>query len=511
MRSEKKTLRTIGVVVLITLLTKGLAVVREALQANAFGTSPAFDLYSIVYNHSIYLFTTVAYALCIAAVPVISKKLERSREEALRVSGNLICTTVLFCLLLTAALSALVRLAPIHRWLGVAGEDLPTLRLYLQICLLTLPLIVLIYLLVAVFQSMEHYTLQGSLSLPYNLLLILFLLLFADPKNLLPYVIVVCAAWVLQLAMVLPAARKERFRLVPSVRPTAPEYRLFLRTTLVTVFTTSIFLWCYLADSAAVSAFEDGAVSAVYYADKLFTPISTVMIYSISVVLFPKYNQEFARGSEQAYKQYVSRTVENTLFVIFPFSVMMAVFAVPVVHVLYEHGSFDAASTALTGGVLGAYALGMAGFCVLDLLNKAYYTMGKPQIPLAINAVVLALNLIGNALLRDSAAAGTIACGTAAALTVGGLLALVCFFRRERGSLQVSRLVKDLAAALLMGAALWFLSDKLYSPETGKLVTLAEYLGLGALGILLYGGLCWLLGEREALALVSNRLKGRTR
>lgn len=45
---------------------------REALQAGVFGTQTAFDLYTISYNYTIYIFTTVAYALCIAAVPVIS-------------------------------------------------------------------------------------------------------------------------------------------------------------------------------------------------------------------------------------------------------------------------------------------------------------------------------------------------------------------------------------------------------------------------------------------------------
>ena len=149
---------------------------------------------------------------------------------------------------------------------------------------------------------------------------------------------------------------------------------LFFRTTVVTVFTTSIFLWCYLADSATVTRFGDGAVSAVYYADKLFTPVATTLIYSISVVLFPKYNQEYSRVSEQEYKKYVGGTVENTLFVILPFSAMFLVFAVPIIHVLFEGGNFNTESTAMTSSVFAMYSLGMAGFCVLDLINKAYDT-----------------------------------------------------------------------------------------------------------------------------------------
>ena len=126
----------------------------------------------------------------------------------------------------------------------------------------------------------------------------------------------------------------------PSLRLNSPELRLFGRTALVTLFTTSIFLWCYLADANTVSAFGDGAVSGIYYADKLFTPVSTTLVYSISIVLFPKFNQEFTRVSGNEYKQYVGKTLGNTLFVILPFSVLCSAFSLPLIRVLFERGSF---------------------------------------------------------------------------------------------------------------------------------------------------------------------------
>lgn len=131
----------------------------------------------------------------------------------------------------------------------MSDADLPTLRTYLQICLMTLPLIVVIYLLVAVFQSMEHYTLQGSLSLPYNLLLIVFLVLFSSSERVLEYVLVICFAWLLQFAMTIPCIVREKFRLIPGLHFRDPDLKLFARTTVVTVFTTSIFLLCYLQTS----------------------------------------------------------------------------------------------------------------------------------------------------------------------------------------------------------------------------------------------------------------------
>ena len=101
------------------------------------------------------------------------------------------------------------------------------------------------------------------------------------------------------------------------------------------------------------------------------------------------------------------------------------------------------------------YALGMAGFCVLDLINKAYYTMHKTLTPLLINAVVLALNIALNLVFRRGQSCGLIARTTAVSLTVGGVIALICFFRDTRGSLRTGKLLKNLAAAVLTGMAMW--------------------------------------------------------
>ena len=507
MKDRKNTLRDIGLVLGVTLLTKILGVVREALQARAFGTELAFDLYSISYNHTIYIFTTIAYALCVAAVPIISKRLAESRESAYRTAGNLITVSVAASLLLTAILFLFARFAPVGQWFGVAAQNVSVFRGYLQMCIATLPLIVLIYLLVAVFQSMDHYTLQGSLSLPYNLLLIVFLALFATQERMGEYVAVICFAWLLQLAMTIPSAVQEKFRYYPTFDLKNEDLKFFFQTTIVTVFTTSIFLWCYLADSATVTRFGEGAASAVYYADKLFTPIATTLIYSISVVLFPKYNHEYARSGEAEYKRYVGQTVENTLFVILPFSAMFCVFAVPVIHVLYESGNFGELSTRMTSNVFAMYSLGMAGFCVLDLINKAFYTMRKTMIPLLINAIVLALDLILNAVVRGSHSELQVALVTAAALAAGGVLALIAFFRTHRNALHTDRIIKDLIAAALMSAVLYFLSHLLYHAESSKLLILLIHLILGAVGLAIYAAMCWVLGEREALGLIQKKFK----
>ena len=79
-------------------------------------------------------------------------------------------------------------------WSG-APEETALLARYMRLMALTLPVIVLTYLLVALFQSLEHFVLQGSMSIPYNLALILFLAHFAGRLGVGGYLAAVALAW----------------------------------------------------------------------------------------------------------------------------------------------------------------------------------------------------------------------------------------------------------------------------------------------------------------------------
>ena len=192
-----QTVRLISTVALVTLLAKLLGIVRESLQARAFGTQVAADLYTTANNNTIYLFTTVAYALCVAAVPILAPRLQRSREEGLRAAGNLITITVGVSVLVAAGWIAATFTPWVDAlWAGTAAET-EQLASYIRLMALALPVIVLTYLLVGLFQSMDHFHLQGSMSIPYNVFLILFLALFAQRLGVNGYVAAVAGAWLL--------------------------------------------------------------------------------------------------------------------------------------------------------------------------------------------------------------------------------------------------------------------------------------------------------------------------
>ena len=493
---RNQTLNLIGAVTLVTLAAKLLGIIREALQARAFGTLAAADLYTAANNNSIYLFTTAAYALCIAAVPILTPRLRRSRKEGYEAAGNLLTITILVC----AAVAALwigATYTPLMQslWDGTA-EETAQLGAYMRVMALTLPVIGATYLLVALMQSLEHFVLQGSMSIPYNLALILFLAVFAGQMGVGGYVAAVAAAWLLQLGMTAPYMVKEKYRPRFHLDLRADYVKTFFRTALVTALTTSIFLFCYLQDSGMTARLTGSPVSAFYYADKLFTPLTTTLIYSISTVLFPKFSQEYAATDQKTYRRYIWGVLRSTLAIILPMSMVLAAFGTPIVQVLFEGGNFDAASTAATGAIFTIYSLSMAGFCALDLLSKAYYTMEKTLTPLLVNAGILACNWILNRLMGLRWGGAGLAAATAVSISAGGLLMGVLFLWKT-GGIQTRPLVKSLLCTVTTGGMLWVLTARVLNGAEGKALLVVKCVGMGAAAAVVYVLLMLLVRQED--------------
>ena len=501
-RKKGGVLTAIGGVMLVTVAAKLLGILRESLQANVFG---AVDAFYASYNKTIYLFTTIAYAMCVAAVPIITKAMTKGREEGESVANNVI-TFGLLLSFICLAIWELLTVNPFAGWLWPAGD--PAMLSFMRLMALTLPVIVVTYLLVAVFQSMDYFTLQGSMSLPYSVFLILFLIFFAEREAILIYVAAVSVAWLLQFAMTVPYALKERYLYRVRLDLHADYLRFFLKTVIVTIVTTSAYLFCYLIDASAAEGIGPGVTTAFYYADKIFTPLTTTFIYSISVVLFPKLNRHYLKTDHREYLGYVWTITSRTLIAVFPVSAILIVLGGPMVKVLFESGNFTAESTAATTAIFMMYAVGMAGFSVIDLLNKAFFTMNKLLAPFLISLFVIAFNAVLDHIFALNSS--LLALSTAAAMTVGAVITIAVVFRgREgRGILRFEPIVKSLLLSLIIGAASWFLRDLLILDGDGKLMLAAKGLFIGAAAMVLFVAGCFLLKVEEITAMVKRKKRG---
>lgn len=506
MKNSEKLARAIGLVTLVTFIAKGLGILRDALQARAFGAETfEVTMFTAANNSTIYIFTTVAYALCLAAVPIFSKKLIDSKEECFKAADYLISLCFIVSLVVCGLLLIFNYTGLLASFDNVEGSPVLFERFVLYM-VPTLPIIVISYLLVALFQSMGHYSLQGSLSLLYNAFLC-FVLLFANKSLTMDrFVILTSGAWLLQFAMVVPYIIKEkyRFRFRFGIYGTGAHFGLFFRTAIVTIFTTSVFLFCYLLDYSMAFGISKTAPTSFYYADKLFTPLITTLMYSIGAVLFPQFNLESSRMSAKDYRSYIGKVIENTVVLLLPLSVLFCVYGVQIIEVLFEGSEFTHTASIATGTVFGIYSLGMVGFALLDLLSKAYYAMQKTITPLIINAVVVVLNFaVGSILLHYYSHSAILAIATSVSMTLGGIILCIVFFKGHGTPIKLMRILKSIILSIVMGVILWELNAIVLNGGESKIMLMVKCGFCGVIGFIAY---LLLFGDSELLTTFKNKI-----
>lgn len=268
---DHKLIRAIGSVTCVMLLVKVLAMIKNILQARVYGAGVDADVFTLASSYSISLFTTMSYALCIAAIPILTQKLLSGKETCYQTANVLIANTMVLSLGATGVLFFAGAVGIVDPLLGIES-NIPLFRFCFLVMVLSLPIITLTYLLLALFQTMGHFTLQGRLSLLYNLALCAVLLLAQDRLSLRGFAVVTSVGWLLQLAMVLPSMRQEAYRFRPKLAFRQGGYGSFLRTSVMTMYVSSLFLLCYLVNTRFATAGVEGTVTGFFMPNGCMSP-----------------------------------------------------------------------------------------------------------------------------------------------------------------------------------------------------------------------------------------------
>jgi putative peptidoglycan lipid II flippase len=263
----------------------------------------------------------------------------------------------------------------------------------------------------------------------------------------------VAAAGLLEYGLLWWAAR--RVGLAPALaRPRLdPAMRGFFRTLGPAVIGSAGTQIAMFADTIIGSLLPTGAVSALYYADRLYQlPIGVIAI-AAGTVLLPEMSRRLAKGDEAGAHHAQNRAAAFSLVLALPFTVAFLTLAEPIVAAFFQRGAFDAGAAARAGAVLAAYGFGLPAVVLIRSAVASFYARRDTATPLVASLVAVAVNVGLKLVLTAPYGVVGLALATACGAWVNlGLLALLA---ARRGWAAPDRvLVVTLAASLAGGALL---------------------------------------------------------
>src|SRR5262249_17384886 len=202
------------------------------------------------------------------------------------------------------------------------------------------------------------------------------------------------------------------------------------------------------ADTIIASFLAAGALSALYYADRLNQlPIGVIGI-AVGTVLLPEMASRIAAGDEAGAHRAQNRAIELTLLLSIPCLVAFLIIPDLIMRALFMRGKFTAADATAASQTLVAYALGLLPFVLIRSATATFLARGDTATPMKASLTAVGVNVAFKAAFYYFTALAQV--GLALATSIGAWLnlGLVIWFAARRGHFAFDPPLRSAAARL---------------------------------------------------------------
>lgn len=509
MLNVKNVFKTAGVMIFATLLAKVLGMYREVLFASLYGTGYIAQAFSTASRIPLLFFDiALGAAISSAFIPVFNEYLEKGqKEEALRYSN-----TFLNGILIITGVICAMGIVFSQQIVALIGGGLETeaKELAAQLVIILFPTMIFTafaYAIAGILQSFGEFNIPAAISLASNGIMVLYLLIFGKKYGITGIAIAMLVGWAFQVVVQLPSLIKKKYKYRPILDLKNEGIKKSAKLALPILISSWVQPINSMININLASGLNGGqAVPALDYANKLYIIFVGVLTYAISNMIFPSISRMAVNEDKTEFKEVVLRAVRAVLVIIMPVMVLFLILRVPLVQLVFERGEFGAESTALTSQALMFYSLGMLGFGVQEILNKAFYSTQDAKTPMYIAMGGIALNILLCFVLVKGVHTGLggLAVSASVASNVIALALLITINRRYHLTDKkfVLLLAKLCVCGAVTGIATWTASSVLnFGTEFfGKLLNLAVP---GIIGVIIYLVMAVVLKIEEVTGILS--------
>ncbi len=499
-------LKALAAVSSMTLLSRILGFVRDAIIARVFGAGMLTDAFFVAFkipNLLRRLFAEGAFSQ--AFVPILAEYKNRRGHDATQVLVNQVGTALTLALVAIALLGVIG--APWVAYISAPGFRADPDKFELTVTLLRIifPYIIfisLVALAAGILNTHSKFSVPAFAPVLLNVAMIgaaLWLAPYFDPP-------VLALGWgvaiggVLQLAWMLPHLLKIRMLPRPTRHFDDPGLKRVLTLMAPATLGVSVAQISLLINTIFASFLVSGSVSWLYYADRLMEFPAGMLGVALGTILLPSLAKHYADDNPGDYSKLLDWGLRLTLLLALPAAAALAVLAVPLIATLFNYGAFTAHDVTMTQRALVAYSIGLVGIILVKVLAPGFYARQNIRTPVKIAIVTLvATQLMNLAFIIPLGHAGlALSIGLAACLNAGLLLHLL----KKHGIYQpqpgwTGYFLRVLLAVSLMAAMLFYaMGDTEWWLAAGFLDRILRLSLLVGGGIALYFAALGLMGFR---------------
>ena len=228
-----------------------------------------------------------------------------------------------------------------------------------------------------------------------------------------------------------------------------------------------------------IASFESGAVSYLYYADRVYQINLAVAGIAIGTVMLPELSKYIKNNDFEKVSNLQNRSLELSLFLSLPAAVALILASEQIITSLFGYGSFDKTSVINTALALYFFAFGVPAFSILKILSNLFFARNDTKTPFYLSIISVSLNIIISVSLFGKFGFIIIAISTSISSWINVLMHYYFIKKRNLHTFDsqfIYRIPRIVLSVVAMGVSLYFLliffSDKFIYNESWKSIYL---------------------------------------
>jgi len=493
----------------LTMISRVLGFFRDILIAAALGSGLVADAFFVAFRFpNLFRRLFAEGAFNAAFVPLYGKRMAEDGEESARVFAQEAGSVLLWALIIFSVLAIVAM--PWLMYLLAPGfyDDKAKYDLAVSLTQIAFPYLLcmsLVAMLSGILNAMQRFWLAAAAPIILNVVLVATILLAIQlgfsrlPEAGYLLAIGVLIAGFAQLAALWFGVKNAGIRLNLGWPRYTDSVRRLVQLGIPGVISGGI-TQINIVVGTIIASLQAGAVSYLYYADRMYQLPLGIVGVAVGVVLLPDLVRSLRAGDKNAVIDSQNRSIEFALLLTLPAAVALYLAAEPIIRVLFERGAFAAVDTPPAAAALAAFAVGLPAFVLIKVLQPAFFAREDTKTPMYFAGINLMVNVVLSLCLffLFRAWGWMPHVGIAIATSVAGWCNAFLLWGKLRSTNELNpdadlwrNLLLIGLASVVMGLMIWWLMTVLnpsFAPVKGALVQFGAISVLVGAGLAVYGG-----------------------
>ena len=376
---------------------------RDIVFAALLGAGPAADAFLVALKlPNMFRRLTAEGALANAFVPAFAAARQDDGDEAAMALAGETQTTLALVLVALVILGEIFMPSIIGVLAPGFAETPDRMAAAVSLARITfpyLPMISLVAFWSAIANADGRFMTAAAVPIIFNLCLIAGALMIPVADGWLagekakPLAVALLAAGVLQMGMMARLLR--RTKSMPSwqwPRLAAPVRRMWRQFSVASAGAVAMQV-NLIVDLVLASLLPVGAISWLYFADRVAQLPLGVIGVALGTALLPRLSAQLRAGDGAAARQSLAEAIQLAAFLVLPAAVALITIAPKITGGLFGYGAFSEAAITASAAALMAYAIGMPAHIMVKIMQPAFYAGGRGGFVLGVSIAAVAANI----------------------------------------------------------------------------------------------------------------------